>query len=261
MITTITPPTWQDLQFEVARVLAECGFIVAVERVTPTVRGSVEIDVYAEELVRGRRYVVLCECKYWKSAVPRNVVHGFRTVVADTGAHKGYIISMNGFQAGSFMAADATNLELVTWEQFQESFESSWLINCFSPKLLAELNGLMTHSEPFLPLWFPELSDEDKGIFLALKKKHTELGWLLQTLAMHSHTRSNLPYPKLPLIASLGDKFDLKEVPDSIKNAMGYREVLESALEYGGKALAEFRALRDKAVKPSDASAVRRHQA
>jgi len=208
--------------------------------------GNVEIDVFAEELVRGRRYIVLCECKYWKSAIPQNVVHGFRTVVADTGAHKGYIISMKGFQAGSFKAADATNLELVTWEQFQESFDSSWLINFFSPKLLAELNGLMTHAEPFLPLWFPNLSEDDKEAFLALKEKHTELGWLLQTLAMHSHTRSHLPYPKLPLSESLGDKFDLKEVPDSIKNAMGYREVLESALGYGAEALAKFRSFRDK---------------
>ncbi|MGY4433932.1 hypothetical protein ACVWWO_006409 [Bradyrhizobium sp. F1.13.1] len=140
---------------------------------------------------------------------------------------------------------------MVTWEQFQESFKSSWLINYFSPKLLAELNGLMTHAEPFLPLWFPELSEQDKETFLALKERHTELGWLLQTLAMHSHRRSNLPYPKRPLCGSLGDKFDLEEVPDSIKSAMGYREVLESSVEYGGQALTEFRALRDKAIKPS----------
>lgn len=95
-----------------------------------------------------------------------------------------------------------------------------------------------------------ELSEKDKEIFLALKEKHTELGWFLQTLAMHSHTRGHLPYPELPLSGSLGEKFDLKDVPDSIKNAMGYREVLESALEYGGDVLAEFRALRDEATKP-----------
>jgi hypothetical protein len=112
VITTATPETWQGLQVEVARILTECQFGVEVEKQIATVRGNVEIDVYAEETVRGRRYVILCECKFWKAAIPQHVIHGFRTVVADTGAHKGYIISIKGFQAGSYSAADLTNVEL-----------------------------------------------------------------------------------------------------------------------------------------------------
>jgi restriction system protein len=106
MITTSIPSTWQDLQQHVAQILSECGFLVDVERSIATVRGNVNIDVFAEETVRGRRYTILSECKYWKAAVPQNVIHGFRTVVGDVGAHKGYIISTSGFQSGSFKAAD-----------------------------------------------------------------------------------------------------------------------------------------------------------
>jgi restriction system protein len=235
------------LQIEVARILTECRFAVEVEKKIATVRGNVEIDVYAEETIRGRRYTILCECKYWRSPIPQHVIHGFRTVVADTGAHKGYIISMQGFQAGSFSAADLTNIELVTWEQFQEASEASWLVGYFSPKLLTELDGLMTHAEPILPMWFPDLSEEDQEKFITLKEKHTELGWFFQTLAMHQHLRSHLPYPTLPFSASLGDKFNLEEVPDTIKGVLGYRQTLEAALDYGGKILEEFRAFRDKA--------------
>jgi restriction system protein len=249
VITTVAPETWQGLQVEVARILAECRFTVEAEKKIATVRGKVEIDVYAEETIRCRQYTILCECKYWRSTIPQHVIHGFRTVVSDTGAHKGYIISMRGFQAGSFSAADLTNIELVTWEQFQEAFEASWLVGHFSPKLLKELDGLMTHAEPILPAWYPDLSKSDQKKFIALKRKHAELGWLLQALAMHPHTRSDRPYPTLPLSASLGDKYNLEDVPDAIKNALGYRQVLEAALDHGGKILGEFRAFRDKAER------------
>lgn len=32
----------------------------------------------------------------WRSRVPQNVIHGFRTVLADIGANVGYIVSMAG---------------------------------------------------------------------------------------------------------------------------------------------------------------------
>jgi hypothetical protein len=37
----------------------------------------------------------------------------------ETGAHRGYIISRVGFQAGAVEAARATNIELVTFAEFQ----------------------------------------------------------------------------------------------------------------------------------------------
>jgi hypothetical protein len=195
MITTNIPQHWQELQSETARILAESGFVVETEEVVETARGKVEIDVYGQENIQGRWFTTLCECKHWKAAVPQAIIHGFRTVVSDIGANKGYIISLAGFQTGAFSAAELTNIELVTWAQFRDAFETSWLSNFFSPQLLQELNGLMTYAEPFLPAWFEKLSAEDQEKFLELKAEHEELGWLLQHLAMHPRSRGNQPFP------------------------------------------------------------------
>lgn len=62
MITERAPSDWRELQRDVAQVLEECGFTVAVERSTEMARGAAEIDVYAEEVHRGRRNIILCEC-------------------------------------------------------------------------------------------------------------------------------------------------------------------------------------------------------
>jgi hypothetical protein len=58
MITTRQPETWQELQEGVAGILRECGFSVEVEKKLETVRGTVEIDVFAQEDVKAAR--ILC---------------------------------------------------------------------------------------------------------------------------------------------------------------------------------------------------------
>jgi hypothetical protein len=55
MITSTTPSSWQDLQQQSAQILAECGFAVEVEKKVKLVRGQAEIDVYAEETLKGRK--------------------------------------------------------------------------------------------------------------------------------------------------------------------------------------------------------------
>ena len=145
MITHKTPEDWRALQVEVARLLDECGFQeVEVEKTVQTVRGEAEIDVWAEEAVKGRKYLTVCECKHWKANVPQTVVHAFRTVVTDIGAHVGYIVSIAGFQDGAFKASEATNVELVTWEQLQTKFEPSWYETYFSPQITSRLDPLLS---------------------------------------------------------------------------------------------------------------------
>ncbi|MCK1656746.1 restriction endonuclease [Bradyrhizobium sp. 151] len=178
--------------------LAECGFAVEVENKVKLVRGQAEIDVYAGETLKGQKYIILCECKYWKAAIPQTVVHAFRTVVADVGAHKGYIISSSGFQSGSREAAGQTNVELVTWGQFKAAFEATWMESCFTPVMTELLDPLMTYSEPVLPQWFPQLPEADQKEFMALKKIYDPLGWFAMTVSTYT-----LPfredYPSLPL--------------------------------------------------------------
>jgi len=243
MITSTVPATWQDLQTETARILEECGFTVELEKKVETARGEVEIDVYAEEAVKGRTYRILCECKHWKSKVPQQIIHGFRTVVADIGANVGYIISLNGFQSGAFSAAELTNLELVTWEEFQTAFEETWYDVFFVNQVVADLDPLLTYAEPLLPKWFPDLPESDKEEFIALKRKYDEFGWMLMAFTPYVRMLHKEAPPPLPLRGNISSE---KKIPGNILDAKAYREFLEACVAYGVPAIEQFRAIRDR---------------
>lgn len=115
------PIDWRMLQNEVATILSDCGFETAIEKTIETVRGSVEVDVFA---TKSNAYAnaVLCECKYWNTPVPKTIIHAFRTVVEDSGASQGIIISKAGFQKGAYESVVKSNLILLNWEEFQNAF-------------------------------------------------------------------------------------------------------------------------------------------
>jgi hypothetical protein len=246
MITSKAPDTWQSLQTEVGRILEECGFGVEIEKKIQSARGAVELDVYAEETVRGRKYAIACECKHWKSRIPQTVVHGFRTVVQEIGANIGYIVSMKGFQSGAVAAGDLTNLKLVTWQEFQDIFVESWFEEFFTKQIDEKLDGLMTYAEPFLPAWFEKMIDEDKVNYFTLKEKYDLFGVVMQSLGPYSRMLRKDPIPTLPLRARLKPDPILSTIPDHILDETAYRELLDASLAYGELALAEFRVLRDR---------------
>lgn len=246
MITTKTPGDWQSLQDEVGRVLKECGFEVDVAKTIETPRGKVEIDVYAEELVRGRKNIIVCECKHWKSKIPQSVIHGFRTVVHEVGANTGYIVSLEGFQSGSYLASEFTNIQLVTWEQFQEIFLESWYENFFTQEVAKRLDSIMTYAEPFLPPWFGKMPDVDKDRYIELREKYEIFGVIMQSLGPYTRLLSKSPIPILPLREKWTSMCDVSSVPSFILDEMGYREMLNSAILYGDEALVQFHILRDR---------------
>lgn len=127
MIFQGEPADWRDLETKVAQIFAECGCEAERGRTIQTVRGEVDVDVVVYDRTRQPELLILCECKQWGQRVPRAVVHGFRTVVADAGAHLGYLISNSGFQAGAFGAAGQANVRLVTWTEFQAELYERWL--------------------------------------------------------------------------------------------------------------------------------------
>lgn len=197
-------------------------------------------------MVRGRKYAIACECKYWKSRIPQNVVHGFRTVVQEIGANIGYIVSMEGFQSGAVAAGDLTNLKLVTWQEFQDLFEESWFEEYFTKQIDERLDGLMTYAEPFLPAWFEKMSDKDQSTYFSLKEKYDLFGVIMQSLGPYSRLFRKEPLPTLPLRTRLKPDPILKTIPDHILDETAYREFLDASISYGEAALAEFRVLRDK---------------
>ena len=49
VITKDMPTDWKDLQQQVSQILKECGLEADLEKRIETVRGTVEIDVYAKD--------------------------------------------------------------------------------------------------------------------------------------------------------------------------------------------------------------------
>ena len=249
MITTTAPKSWQALQDEVARILLECGFQAEVSKIVSTPRGKVEIDVYAEENVAGRTYRIVCECKRWRARVPQTVIHSFRTVVAETGANAGYIISRSGYQRGALAASEMTNVRLVTWEEFQSEFEPLWLEKFFSPALTKLLDPLLTYTEPLIPPWVEKLSPQDRKDFFALKERYLPFGLVVMEFSPYVRALglTKRPFRPLPLRGWVPDPPGPEKIPTSIMDATGYRDFFDLAVEYGTKAIAEFRVFRDRA--------------
>jgi len=127
MIFDSRPTDWKDLQNKVAQVFHEMGCLTCVEKNINIARGSVNIDVYVKDTKNIPSTIILCECKYWEMPVPQTVIHSFRTIISDSGAHHGVIISKNGFQSGSYDAVKHSNIKLYNWDEFQLEFYSRWL--------------------------------------------------------------------------------------------------------------------------------------
>lgn len=175
------PKDWQDLQRRVAQILQECGFETVVEKGIQTVRGVVNVDVYAEDSSQDPKTTYLCECKHWQSAVSKTIVHAFRTVVTDYGANWGFIISSGGFQSGAFEAAVKSNLRLLTWDEFQELFVDRWIEQWMAPLLQKEVDPLVEYTEPFNSRVFRKadrLNEKSQQSFIELREKYSDLAFL-----------------------------------------------------------------------------------
>ena len=248
MITHIEPANWKDLQIKVAEILNECGFATDIEKTVTTARGQVELDVYAEEEIKGRKYSIVCECKYWKSAIPQAVIHGFRTVVNDLGCNIGYIITTSDYQKGAIQTAEYTNVELLTWENFQTKFFESWFENFFTVKITNELDPLMTYTEPILPIWFDKMSSDDKAKYYSLKDEYDVLGYPIMVLfSTYSRTFKKNVIPKLPLIDLIKNPEEAEgKIPADILNEGGYKEFLNKVIDFGKIGISKFRELGQK---------------
>ena len=117
------PTDWKDLQDKVACVLELCGFNVETPKKIQTGRETIEVDVYA----KNAEMTIICECKYWESRVPQSVALSFRTLVIDIGANKGIIIAKTGFQSGAYQSVKSTNIELMTWLEFENYYKEKIL--------------------------------------------------------------------------------------------------------------------------------------
>ncbi|WP_306549611.1 restriction endonuclease [Desulfobulbus sp.] len=139
------PEDWNEFQNLVAQLFVEIDCEVKVEERIKLVRGEKEIDVWVRDPHTTPPSIYLCECKHWNKPIPQEVIHSFRTVLSDYGAHRGFLISRVGFQAGAKEAIKNTNLDLVTFTELQSIFFPRWRV--------AMGKRFMPYADRLFPYW------------------------------------------------------------------------------------------------------------
>jgi hypothetical protein len=120
------PTNWQELEQLIQQAFEEMGYESNRNYPLVTVRGTARIDVHAVRTSSPIPAIVLCECKYWDKPVDQNAILSFRTICQDAGAHYGLIISRRGFQVGAEASRSYTNVHLMNFAEFQDTFFDEW---------------------------------------------------------------------------------------------------------------------------------------
>jgi hypothetical protein len=235
----VSPPSrWADLQEVVARILRECGLEASTNQAVPLARGSVNVDVYARDKSTTPVSTIIVECKLWKKRVPIHVVHSFRSVVSDAGANVGVIVSMAGAQRGALEAAEHTNVQLVDWVHFQETFVRRWCQNFFLPTIQTEADPLIEYTEYMnsrIDNRASRLSADGWAHFMSLREKHAGLAFGLDPLRF-ALDNWGLEVPDLPLRCWIGGS----RLPDDILDAQSLRALLEALTVHYRMAIRDF---------------------
>lgn len=239
-ITDNTPDTWEELEEVVTAILLECGMDARRQVQFPTPRGKITVDVYAEETTRGIVQNIVCECKYWKRKIPSSVIREFRTVMQETGAHRGYIISSAGFQLGAVEAAISTNIELLTFVEFQEVYFDKWIHKRLWD-IEEEVRDFNIYYEPIGRPGYSQLETEVERIaYDEVWNKYLFAGLMLMPFSPYTRMFGNRPTPELPFDVSEMENGGI-HIPDDIKMATAYREFFELVLAYARVGLSALR--------------------
>lgn len=235
MIFDKRPTTWKELQDYVKQMFNECGFETESPHTVKLVRGQKEVDVYAKDIQSEYQPIVFIECKYWNNPIPQDIIHSFRTVMADGGANIGFIVSKAGFQKGAIEAAEKTNIRLVTFEELQQVYFRRWLKNI--PKKYLEI------ADKLFPYWEiyggkkaadgGQINWETERLLYQAYKPLCSIGpWDLQD---NNYMRRDLPLT-IPVVND-----DLKQIGTKIIST--YREYFEECEATREIALIHFKKL------------------
>lgn len=176
------PKDWQDLQDKVCIVLNQIGFEASTGKTIKTPRGQVEVDVYATDPFSIDKIIYIIECKNWENKVPQTVIHSFTTVMQETGANVGYIISKLGFQKGAFNYTQNTSIKNFTFVQFQQKYLRAWAGNYFNSEIDKAADSLIQYTEPVnsrRERYIDGLSETEQKAIRLLMDKYSLFGTLL----------------------------------------------------------------------------------
>lgn len=250
VIEDALPATWQDLESTVARVLRECGYEVEAQKRVELARGDVNVDVWADDHAAEPPNILVVECKHWKTRVSKDVVHGFRTVVGDSGANTGLLVSSVGFQKGAIEAAAYSNVRLLTWDEFQQMFARRWFRSFMSPAIAEATDALHEYTEAINSRVFKKadaLFDERRSAFIALRNKYLPL--MAINLSFHPVLLDSSKFssaasepPTLPLRALQPPDGPALwgALPDDVLDAIALRPLMEQLISHSQSAIDEF---------------------
>jgi len=247
-IEAALPSRWTELQNAVGRILGECGLDVAINCPLSLARGTVNVDVFAYDGTTSPASTTIVECKLWRRRVPKQAVHGFRTVVTDAGANVGLLVSAAGFQRGTAEAVKHTNVRLVDWLQFQELYTLRWVRTFFAPTLRSEADALVEYTEPINSRIFRKadrLSPARQAEFRRLRERYSDLGMafilMMYGLPEGIGTEETPIVPSLPLRRLFGSVDP--RLPDDVLDATALRQLLDLLIGHFRAATAEFDAV------------------
>lgn len=151
MIDDPKPKDWRELQTAVCRLLNEIGLTAELEKTLITPRGEVEVDVYAVDQSSVDKIQYIVECKNWAAAIPQAVVHAFNTVMAETGANIGFIVSQQGLQSGAVRYTNSTSIVGMTYLQLQNRYFDVWWEKYFCRQVGDLADEMADFVEPYNP--------------------------------------------------------------------------------------------------------------
>lgn len=240
------PKNWRDLQTGVQRIFRNVGLLAEVEVDLETPRGSVNVDVHTIDVrsVDKIRYIV--ECKNWSSTVPQSVVHSFTTVMHETGANIGFIISKHGLQQGAKQYTKNTNIFGMTYLEFQNRYFEAWWKRYFCPRIGDAADNPLRYTEDFNSVRdsaYEKLSPQDQEKFDLLRRNH---GGSLMLLSMFNymaispalHTGNLLDVPQS--LDEFKTRVLAKITPHIEWHCDTFRGLLEIILEYLADVEADF---------------------
>lgn len=224
---------WRNLQNNACKFLVESGYSAETEKTIDTVRGPVEVDVYATsnfELVKQ----FVCECKCWNTNIPKEKIHAFRTVVSDSGSMFGIFIVKKGYQTGAYGAAYRTNVLLKTWEEFIDLIAKQWLIRQLI-KLKKIASPLAVYTDP-LDVPSEELTALETQKYRELIMNSIKQYMIIHTLELSSIEKESIEFDGVIFTAfdelfTYAENFFRKKIQDFeelFKNTQIEKDKLES---------------------------------
>jgi hypothetical protein len=217
MIDNPLPDDWKELQRGVCRLFTETGLTAEVEVSLKTPRGTVTVDVFAVDQNSVDKIQYIVECKNWGDAIPQTVVHSFTTVMHETGANLGFIVSKYGLQSGATQYTEHTNIRGLTYEDLQRRYFNVWWQRFFCPRVSDAAEYVNQYVEPFnawRDRFLEDLPEERVVLFRELQQRYAAFGmlmWLMDVgsiVPKYAHDAPpSIDHYRSKLAEALGEEF------------------------------------------------------